>query len=282
MGVIRLRRSGQTYKGVHEPLVPPSVFQRVQDVAAGKAVRGPNLYEFRFSRLIQCASCGRSLIAERHRKSIIYYRCHKRRCVGSNIREEVVEAAIWDKIKDLHLMPEEIVCIDDILAEKRKQESSLAAAEVESSKVQLNLLAERQKRTTDAYVDGALDRKDFEQRKAALLMERCELENKLARAEAGKSECLLGIEQKVALVKHASLLYENGLSTETRDLLTEVVSHISSDRKNLMVAVKKPLSAVALRPKNLTGGSVRGRGRTFWLTFLLKTTEINKFQHRTT
>ena len=32
--------------------------------------------------------------------------------------------------------------------------------------------------------------------------------NKLARAKLGKVQCLLGIERKVALVKHASLLYE--------------------------------------------------------------------------
>ena len=272
MGVIRLRRSGQTYKGIHEPLVPPSVFKKVQAVAAGKAVRGPNVHEFKFSRFISCAACGRSLIAERHRKHIVYYRCHKRSCIGSNIREQDIEEAIWDKIKNLHLRPQEVACIDDILAEQRKQEEELAEAEVQSSRAQFNLLAERQKRLTDAYVDGALDRTDFEQRKAALLVERCDLEHKLGRAEAGYSECLLGIERKVALIKSASLLYEQGLSTETRDLMTEVVSHRSSDRKNITIAVKEPLSAVASRLENTTGGPVWGRGRTFWKRLLLQST----------
>ena len=280
MGLIRLRRSGKTYKGIHKPLVPPSVFQRVQDVAAGKAVRGPNLHEFRFSRFITCETCGRSLIAERQ-KGHVYYRCHNRNCVGASIREQDIETAIWDKIKGLHLAPEEIACIDGILEKKRREGGALAEVEVKTAKLNLAALTERQNRLTDAYVDGALDRADFEQRKATLLMERCDLEHKLAQAESGYSEFLHGLEQQVELIKHASLLYENGLSTETRDLMNEVVSNRSVCRKTIMIAVKKPLSEVASRPKNLTGGSVRGRGRTFWRRLLLDTTQNNKAQYGT-
>jgi len=268
MGVLRLKGSGQTYKGIHEPLVPPSVFQRVQDVAAGKFVRGPGMHEFKFSRFITCEPCGRSLIAERQ-KGNIYYRCHRRSCIGSNIREKDIETAIWDKLQGLNLTPEEIACIDDILAKKREDEGAMAEAEVQAAKLRVAALNERQNRLTDAYVDGALDRVDFEQRKAALLMERCDLEHKLSRAEAGYSESLQGIERKVELVKHASLLYAQGLTAETRDLMTDVVSHRSSNQKTITIAVKEPLSAVASRPKNPSGGSLSGRGRTFWQKLLL-------------
>jgi site-specific DNA recombinase len=268
IGVIRLRRSGQTYKGIHEPIVPPSVFQRVQDVAAGKLVRGPGLHQFKFSRFITCESCGRSLIAERQ-KGHVYYRCHKRDCIGSNIRETDIEVAIWGKIKNLLLAPQEIKCIDDLLTKKREDQGSMVDTDVKAAKLKIAALTERQNRLTDAYVDGALDRADFEQRKAALLIERCDLEHNLARAESGHSESLQGIERMVELVKHASLLYEQGLTLETRDLMADVVSNRSANRKTITITVKEPLSAVASRPKNPIGCSVSGEGRTFWKKLLL-------------
>ena len=267
MGVIRLRRSGHAYKGIHEPLVSQSIFQKVQDIAAGKSVRVPNLHQFRFSRFISCERCGRSLIAERQ-KGHVYYRCHKRHCRGANLREDQIEDAIWDKIKDLHLTPEEIECIDGLLVTRRVQESEFSEAEVKGARLAFNTLTERQNRLTDVYVDGALEKADFEKRKTALLMERCDLEQKLLRAETGHSEFLTGMEKKVELIKHASLLYENGLTTESHDLMVEVVSNRTASGKTPMIAVKESLSEVAKRPKNLTGGPLNGEARTFWMRWL--------------
>jgi site-specific DNA recombinase len=279
IGVIRLRRSGETYKGVHESLVSPSTFQLVQDVVAGKRVRGPSVHAFTFSRFITCEKCGRSLIAERQ-KGHVYYRCHKRHCPGASLSEPAIEKAIWEKLQGLHLRPEEIDCIDDILAKRREQDSAVAATEVKTTSLALAALIDRQNRLTDAYLDGVLERADFEQRKTALLMERCDLEQKLARADAGLSESLFAFERKVELIKHASLLYEHGLSTESRDLMVQVVSNRTASGKTPMIAVKEPLTEVALRPQNLTGWAVRGEGRIFWERLLLTSTQCNRPQQR--
>ncbi len=216
---------------------------------------------------MSCENCGRSLTGERQ-KGHVYYRCHKRGCKGASVREEQVESAIQEKLVGLHVAPEEIECIEGILAEERAKASTFADAQGNAAKLTLGSLTVRQNRLTDAYVDGALDKADFEQRKAALMMERCEAEQKLARAEIGQSDEMLSVERRFELIKHASLLYETGLSTESRDLLEDVVSNLTASGKTITITVKEPLSQVAMRPRIPSGGSLRGEFRTFWQCLL--------------
>ena len=38
-GIIKIKLTGETYQGCHEPLIPISLFDRVQDIKAGKRSR---------------------------------------------------------------------------------------------------------------------------------------------------------------------------------------------------------------------------------------------------
>jgi hypothetical protein len=75
VGLMRIVKTGQTFEGVHEPLVSTDLFQKAQDVLAGKRVDRSKTYVSTYSRIVRCGSCGYSLIAERQ-KGHVYYRCH--------------------------------------------------------------------------------------------------------------------------------------------------------------------------------------------------------------
>ena len=263
-GVIELKRSGQVYKGLHKPLVSPAIFLRVQGVLTGRYVRGPSAHSFMYSRFIACATCGRSLVAERQ-KGHVYYRCHIRSCPRTSVRENAIHDAISDELSKLNLTETEIGWIDEFAATKRATTGSTLDAEQKHLKLQMAALDDRQNRLTDAFIDGALERADFDKRKAALTIERCDLEQRLASVEAGQSEVMMEMEKKLELIKDAWLLHKHGLSTENRDMVNELTSNRCASGKSVMITLQTPLQAVIDRHKNPSGGSVRGRGRTFWM-----------------
>jgi DNA invertase Pin-like site-specific DNA recombinase len=75
MGIIRMKRSGEHYAGVHRPIISKSLFESVQAVLGGKANTKAIKHDFLFRRLIACVQCEYHLIGERQ-KGHTYYRCH--------------------------------------------------------------------------------------------------------------------------------------------------------------------------------------------------------------
>src|SRR5207249_4320875 len=93
MGIVRLKRTGEVFPGVHQALVSRALFERVQDILTGRTRRRGFLHDFLFRQLLVCAVCERSLTGERQ-KGHVYYRCHGRHPQSASIREESVEARV--------------------------------------------------------------------------------------------------------------------------------------------------------------------------------------------
>jgi len=51
IGVIRIKASGESYDGVHQPLIPKSLFDRVQDVLDGSLLRDLGRIIFFFGKI---------------------------------------------------------------------------------------------------------------------------------------------------------------------------------------------------------------------------------------
>lgn len=206
--------------------------------------------------------------SEQGGKGHIYYRCHIRSCPSTCIREKAISDAISDELNKLNLNEKEIGWIEEFAEEKRATTGSTLDAEEKHLKLQIAALDNRQNRLTDAFIDGALERTDFDKRKAALTIERCDLEQRLTAIQAGQSEVMTEVEKKVELIKDAWLLHKHGLSTENRDMVIELTSNRSASGKRVTITLQSPLQTVINRHKNPTGGSVRGRRRTFWEKWL--------------
>jgi DNA invertase Pin-like site-specific DNA recombinase len=73
VGIMRIKRSGESYPGIHEPLITKATFDRVQQNLDGKKNSSPLTHDFIFRRMISCKLCEYSLIGERE-KGYIYYR----------------------------------------------------------------------------------------------------------------------------------------------------------------------------------------------------------------
>src|SRR5437870_5574892 len=77
IGLMRIYKTGQTFRGNHEPLIETGIFEKVQAVLAGKRVDRSKSHVSTYSRIVRCDTCRYSLIAERQ-KGRVYYRCHNR------------------------------------------------------------------------------------------------------------------------------------------------------------------------------------------------------------
>lgn len=254
-GVIFVRKTGQHYPGVHEPLVPKALFERVQDVLRGRAPRRVIVNDFLFRRLLTCAQCARRLIGERH-KGRVYYRCQVRSCPTTTVREDVTEEHLRQLLEPLQFLPshrEELVATaesqhHDEVAVQRRSEESL--------RLRLANVTARLDRLTDAYLESSLEKVEFEQRKATLLMERRETEQMMNKGgDAGNPTEAFA--KFLELANRAYLLYENANPEERRELIEIVTSNRVVDGRTPMFTLASPFDELAKEAEKHSGGPAR-------------------------
>jgi site-specific DNA recombinase len=85
-GIITIK--GQTYTGIHQPLITEELFSSVQQMLKRRHPRKPRFrHDFRYRRCLRCLTCHTHLVGELQRGRI-YYRCHI--CRGVSVREDRV------------------------------------------------------------------------------------------------------------------------------------------------------------------------------------------------
>lgn len=262
IGLIRLRKTRETFQGSHEALIPKSIFERVQEVLDGKVSSRPLRHAFLFRRLLRCASCNYSLIGET-RKGHIYYRCHSKSCPRTTLREERVNDALLPHLRALELAPEEVAYIAVRVSELRAEWETRALDEMSGIKRRLGELGARLTKLTDAFLDGALDRDLFEERKTALLLERRELEEKLVLLAKNPETSLTKLEEYLGLARSPYFQYLLRNPDEKRELVLELTSDRRVIGKEPYFTLALPYNLIAKRFEDSCGGPYRDIPRTW-------------------
>jgi site-specific DNA recombinase len=256
IGIIRLKKRAETFQGAHETLIPKSLFDRVQAVLDGRLNTRTIRHVFPLRRMIRCASCGYSLIGE-ERRGYRYYRCHTRSCPKTILREKDLESTILEKFLALELAPEEVRYVEAKLGEMREGWANEAAREKEQVRRQIGELTARLGRLTDAFVDGALERELFEERKTSILFDRKGLEEKLAELERNPEAGLIRLQEYLGLAKSAAFQYEQRLPEERRELIETLTSDWTAHGRSFGFALRKPFSRISERFNSSNGGPHR-------------------------
>src|SRR5258707_6023603 len=174
-GVIRIRRTIQTFPGIHAPLISKALFDHVQAVLSGKVHARLIVHEFAFRRLVRCRTCGYSLVGETH-KGFTYYRCHTTSHPVTSVREDAVEAELRRVIALLALNDDEYAYARRRLELMSDQDLEARTSYEETLKLRIQRVESRLQRLTDAFLDDVLDKDAYEQRRTGLLMERRQIE----------------------------------------------------------------------------------------------------------
>lgn len=280
MGLIRIRRNGEVYSGNHEPLITKRLYDKAQDMLRGRFNSKILVHDFPFRRLVTCKRCGYSLIGELQ-KGHVYYRCHTKNCEMKGIREENISSVVEGSLRRLQFNAQEkgylATAIQRLKAgwfrEKNQQIEILNATQMQ--------LSERLNRLTDAYLDQAIERNLYEQRKAALLFEQRAIEDQLKALGASNASLPDTLQRFVELAGDAYSLYQTALPDKRRWLLKIITSNLVADQKNLDFTLTIPFAEVANRGNNVHGGPSKGVRRTLDALLVSLVAQIDVFASAT-
>jgi site-specific DNA recombinase len=204
---------------------------------------------FPFRRMLTCAACNYSLIGELQ-KGNVYYRCHSKQCRQTSLREESIEPPIKEFLQRLCFSEEEKRYFREKIGRMCESWASQRDDEIRSVKLRLDAVKDRLNRLTDAYLDGALDRSMFEERKQGLLGEQKMLEEQLAHLNQENGKGIERLEKFLELAGNASLSYELALPEEKREMIQIVTSNRRVAGKNLELEPSLPFREIANRFKD--------------------------------
>jgi len=260
IGLIRIRRTGETYQGKHVPLISKALFDRVQDVLKGKLVLRKVKHDFLFRRAVRCEGCGHHLIGERHKGQFTYYRCHSDRCGPLYVREEALEHEIQTQLAFLECDELERQALNEEAALLNADAAEAVRAMKATLAMQIARCDDRLGRLTDAFIDQTIEKELFEARKRHVLGEQRALRDRLEKA----SEATLPVSealQKLELGNAALFGYRNGNQPEKRAILDAVTSNLSVSGKRPMVELKSPFREVSNWRKSQQCAPHRGTPR---------------------
>ena len=136
----------------------------------------------------------------------------------------------------------------------RRQSWELQKTElVKGLTLRLKRTNDRLTRLTDAYLDQAIDRETFEERKRLLLIDRLEIEQSKRKLDAPENDVLKSVREIFELANTASRMYVDANRENKRQLLRSVTSNLTVDGKNLAIALSSPLDLIANRRKMAYG-----------------------------
>lgn len=270
-GVIRIKKTGESYPGIHAPIVSTHLFEAVHQILHGKTVPRTRRHEFTFSRMIRCALCGRTVTAE-VQKGHTYYRCHTQSCATKSVREERINSAVESAFQDLTLSAEELSYIEKWFSWARANQQTRIAERIEAARLRLAQVRERLARLTDAYLDGTIDKVLHSERRSQLLVDENSLKRQLHDLESGTDESVEALQKFFELVKTASMLYKLATPAEKRIVVKKLTSNLRLGPENPVITLRKEAQMIADRPKLPNGSPNRGVLRT-WSPLLQKLVE---------
>jgi len=268
VGLIRISRTGETFQGVHEPLIETSIFEKVQDVLAGKRVDRAQNHVFTYSRIVRCASCGYSLIAEQQ-KGHTYYRCHNRPfkfpavCPTTSIREEKLDQAVTAALVPIDLTDQELQGARAVMESWLRRSGEERRAAEQTLQLRRDQIENRLSKLADLVVEGTIERSLYESKQRALLLEQAAVREELEKVTQGTDSTAALVEKTVELAKSPSRLYKTASVEKKRELLATLLSNLAASSKKVEITLASPFHLIAERDKNAECSPYRGTCRTW-------------------
>lgn len=259
MGVMHIQKMGESFAGIHEPIIDKKLFDRVQKTLLEKTTKGTGKHEYVFRRMFTCTNCKRSLIGEKQ-KGRVYYRCHL--CSGVSIREDFIETAIENALLYFNLCSHEVAQVEEAKQQLLKIDKENLDTEKKALTLQLESLDSRLSKLTDAYIDEVVDKDLYLKKKNKLINEIQAIKHKLSKNSDGVSEERRTQALHLELYKTAYLSYLEGNPSEKRVLLQELTSNRSISMKNIAIELYSPYQELCEVKKASYCDPCRGWSRT--------------------
>ncbi|MEP3893168.1 MAG: recombinase family protein [Litorimonas sp.] len=229
VGLVTDKRSGATYKGQHDAIIPAELFNKVQAVRKDRERKKSTRHNLLMRGLFHCRGCQNAMIGERQ-KGHVYYRCHTRECPSNSIREEAMSVAIIECLSKTKIAATErsqfsrwsaqwLTCVSDVPS---RDTSAVSISKLEQ---ELNTL-------TDKLLSGVIDDETYAKRKRSMTLRRQELEEH-AKNRKSKDQLRRDCQQFLELLENLAGLYENAKPHEKRQMVELCFSNRTVHQKNV-------------------------------------------------
>jgi site-specific DNA recombinase len=214
-GLIHIKRTGQTYKGAHEPIISAALFQQVQDIKSGKTVKKDTRHNHLYRGLFRCMHCSRSLIGELH-KGRVYYRCQTKGCITKSVREDQIDGVIVNLLRGLSLSDGDLKAALERLPAILTPvvtEDTIKGIELQASKVEQRLDC-----LIDMMIDNLIEPDSYQTKKQSLMIEQrrlAELQAEVTKNAANPT----AVQKFLELATNLAVLYQSAAKAQKRRIV---------------------------------------------------------------
>jgi site-specific DNA recombinase len=243
---------GRTYRGTHDILIDPVLYDRVQAALARHNKPKYRQQEIAFRGLLTCAQDSCAITAERKKGKYVYYRCtgYRGKCDTPRFREEEISIKLGTILKNIHIPDEILIPLEESLNSNQERARTEAASH-RTGLVQR--LAAVRKRMDQAYQDkleGKIPEDFWERKMSEWRTEERQIQMAINAIQESSTDRLLSAKRILELANKAYSLYLTRNPAEQAKLLRMVLLNCSIDALNLYPTYRKPFDLIFQRAKN--------------------------------
>ena len=256
-GRILVRRTGESYAGIHTPLISVALFEKVQDRLSGRKKNKGLRRKYLYQKILRCHSCSGILVPELQKSRYVYYRCHTRGCTTRCVREELITAQLVAQLSSLQVRQEDIHFLSRWIESRASSNSEHLNARSKIVRLELGRLDDRLMKLTDLVLDGAIDNGTFNAKRAELLDEKFRRQEELNALLNGKDKRLENAQHLLDCLKllHEQVFLPAGPNIAVFSQL--VISNFSVFQKQLVPHWGFPMSELIQDDLVLNGARER-------------------------
>ena len=272
--------NGKMIQGRHEALVTVDLWERVQDVLAGRFAKKHRrvTHDFAFSGLMTCTHCGCSVVAEIKKQRYVYYHCTgytgksegtPGTCHRKYVREEVLEQQFTDLLGRLRFDDEVLSWVRDALRashadERRDHEDAIARLRAEHKR-----LGDRINAMYIDKLDGKIGGDFYDKFAGQWREEQARCQREIDRHESAEQSYMDDGIRILELAQNAQRLFARQEPRQKRRLLNFVLSNCVWDDGKITPTFRQPFDLLAettqaAKAETATGG-VSGGHSEIWL-----------------
>jgi site-specific DNA recombinase len=251
MGLMRIQGRKDMYPGIHTPLIASSLFNRVQSILDHRRSNFRQPHRYAFSMLIRCKNCRRYLVGETH-KGHVYYRCHRKMCVPTCLRQERFEEAIMAELKRINISPEEEAALQGALLDFRNSEAEIAGKVREEVKDELSRVQASLNALLQKFLDDQISKDTFDEANACLLMQRRGIEEKLSSLDSSR-DAHVPVEAFLSELRGICRSFSAEELNEKRRVAERFFIGITTNHRLIGLTMNPSMAAIAGREKTKNG-----------------------------
>lgn len=248
----RIRYKGRIYPGAHEPLVPVSLFETVQEAfAPNRTKNNAQKRTYALRDFLYCAECGAKVTAGTH-KGHVYYRCThgKGECSQrSYVREEALSAEVAGLLARIAIGADVVSALVEEAVALASQGDTGAQARCA---LEASLRANRARSSSllDKLLDGVIPDDAYRLKAEELEREHDALELRLAELDCLPSRTSAQVEALARLAQGARWDFERGdLELKRRTLAAVLCNATVRDGCIASYQYKDPFGILEMSPE---------------------------------